>query len=147
MQFKIKFETTVFKPKTAKRVRFLILVIFFSILSRQVYSQQLKLSFKHLSTDHKSEGIQGFENRWAALLPGPNSFLKTDIRETKEITLSYGESVFTFEFAAINYILTDQYAYKMEGFDKDWNYVGSKRMATYTNLDPGEYIFRVKAAN
>ncbi|HEY0053977.1 MAG TPA: two-component regulator propeller domain-containing protein, partial [Pedobacter sp.] len=83
------------------------------------------------------------------IFPNEDSFLKNDIRETKEITLSYKESVFSFEFAAINYILTEnnQYAYKMEGFEKRWNYVGNKRTATYTNLDPGEYIFRVKASN
>lgn len=38
-----------------------------------------------------------------------------------------------------------RYAYKMEGFDKDWNYVGSQRKATYTNLSPGHYTFKVKA--
>jgi sensor histidine kinase YesM len=83
------------------------------------------------------------------VIPGPNSFLEVDIKETKEITLTYKQSVFSFEFAAINYILTEnnQYAYKMEGFDEGWNYVGNVRSATYTNLDPGEYTFRVKAAN
>jgi ligand-binding sensor domain-containing protein len=83
------------------------------------------------------------------VVPGKNSFLKSDIEETKKITLTYKESVFSFEFAAINYILTEnnQYAYKMEGFDKDWNHVGNVRTATYTNLDPGEYTFRVKASN
>jgi signal transduction histidine kinase/DNA-binding response OmpR family regulator/ligand-binding sensor domain-containing protein len=84
-----------------------------------------------------------------SLTPGEQSLLKKDIKETKEITLTYKESVFSFEFSAINFILTEnnQYAYKMVGFDKNWNYVGSKRTATYTNLDPGEYIFRVKASN
>ncbi len=83
------------------------------------------------------------------VIPGSNSFLKGDIQETKEITLTYKEAVFSFEFSAINYILTEnnQYAYKMDGFEKHWNYVGSKRTATYTNLDPGEYTFRVKASN
>ena len=83
------------------------------------------------------------------VLPGKDSFLKRDIFETKEITLSYKESVFSFEFTAINYILNEnnEYAYKMEGFDKSWNYVANKRSATYTNLDPGEYVFRVKASN
>jgi len=41
----------------------------------------------------------------------------------------------------------NQYAYMMEGFDREWNYVGNKREATYTNLDPGKYIFRVKGSN
>ena len=57
--------------------------------------------------------------------------------------------MFSFDFAALNYTLSqkNQYAYKMEGFDQDWNYVGNKRSATYTNLDPGTYTFVVKASN
>ncbi len=57
--------------------------------------------------------------------------------------------MFSFEFAALNYAASaqNQYAYKMEGFDQDWNRVGHRRLATYTNLNPGTYTFRVKAAN
>ncbi|MES2730788.1 MAG: two-component regulator propeller domain-containing protein [Bacteroidota bacterium] len=75
--------------------------------------------------------------------------LKKSISETREITLSYKQSVFSFEFAALNFTSPEknQYAYKMVGFDKNWNYVGNKRSATYTNLDPGEYTFRVIASN
>lgn len=75
--------------------------------------------------------------------------LGKNINEVKEITLSHEASVFSFEFTALNYIQADknQYAYKLEGFDKEWNYVGNKRNATYTNLDPGEYTFYVKASN
>lgn len=71
------------------------------------------------------------------------------INHTREITLQYNESVFTLEFAALNYTLPEknQYAYKMEGFDNDWSYKRSDRTATYTNLDPGTYTFRVKASN
>ncbi|MCE7066623.1 two-component regulator propeller domain-containing protein [Dyadobacter sp. CY326] len=78
-----------------------------------------------------------------------NSPLQKHISETRDIKLSYGQSVFTFEFAALNYTVPEknQYAYILEGFDADWNYVGTKRTATYTNLDPGTYTFRVKASN
>jgi signal transduction histidine kinase/CheY-like chemotaxis protein/ligand-binding sensor domain-containing protein len=78
-----------------------------------------------------------------------NSPLTIHINEAKEITLSYEQSVFSFEFAALNYTLPEknQYAYILENFDKEWSYVGTQRKATYTNLDPGEYIFRVKASN
>jgi signal transduction histidine kinase/ligand-binding sensor domain-containing protein/AraC-like DNA-binding protein len=71
------------------------------------------------------------------------------IDEADEIRLSYKESVFSLAFAALNYTAPEknQYAYKLEGFDERWNLVGSQRKATYTNLDPGEYILRVKAAN
>ncbi len=82
-------------------------------------------------------------------IDSPNSPLKVSINETKEIVLSHKQSVFTIEFAALNYITpsNNQYAYRLEGFDEDWNYVGNKRTATYTNLDAGTYFFRVKASN
>lgn len=84
------------------------------------------------------------------VVPGDSSdILPNHISETKVITLSHKQSVFTLEFAALNYTLArkNQYAYKLEGFDTDWNYVGTKRTATYTNLDPGTYVFRVRASN
>ncbi|MEO8472703.1 MAG: two-component regulator propeller domain-containing protein, partial [Chryseolinea sp.] len=79
----------------------------------------------------------------------PEGVLKNHISETNTITLSHKQSVFSFEFAALNFIAssTNQYAYKMEGFDKEWNYIGDQRTATYTNLDPGQYLFRVKGSN
>jgi signal transduction histidine kinase/CheY-like chemotaxis protein/ligand-binding sensor domain-containing protein len=78
-----------------------------------------------------------------------DSPLTTHISESKEIILSYKQSVFSFEFAALNYTLPEknQYAYRLDGFDKEWNYIGTQRKATYTNLDPGDYTFRVKASN
>ncbi len=75
--------------------------------------------------------------------------LEKHIAETPKITLTHEQSVFTFEFAALNYIFPEKnkYAFIMEGFEKEWNYVGNQRSATYTNLDPGEYVFRVKGSN
>jgi signal transduction histidine kinase/ligand-binding sensor domain-containing protein/ActR/RegA family two-component response regulator len=83
------------------------------------------------------------------VIGGPNSPLETHISEAKRITLSHLQSVFTIEFAALDYTAPakNQYAYKLEGFDRDWTYVGSTRSATYTSLEPGEYVFRVKASN
>ena len=80
---------------------------------------------------------------------GKNSVLSEVISETKEIRLSYRHTVISFEFVALNFAISEQnqYAYMMEGFDTDWNYVGQRRFANYTNLDPGNYTFRVKAAN
>ncbi|MCD0466019.1 two-component regulator propeller domain-containing protein [Flavobacterium sp. ENC] len=71
------------------------------------------------------------------------------IAQTKEITLNYTQSVFTIEYVGINYNYSkkNQYAYYLEGFEKDWNYVGNNRTATYTNLAPGDYVFKVKSAN
>ncbi len=78
-----------------------------------------------------------------------NSPLTTPISEASAITLSYSQSVFSFEFAALDFSFPakNQYAYKLEGFDKKWNPIGNQRKATYTNLDPGAYTFRVKASN
>ena len=77
------------------------------------------------------------------------SSLHAHISEIRKLELSHRDDVISFEFAALNYISPEknQYAYKMDGFETDWNYVKSARTATYTNLDPGDYVFRVKASN
>lgn len=78
-----------------------------------------------------------------------DSVLKQQVSEAKQVMLHYDQSVVTFEFASLSYTFPqmNQYAYKLEGFDDNWNYIGNKRTATYTNLDPGTYIFKVKASN
>ncbi len=83
------------------------------------------------------------------LIASDGSPLKKSITETKEITLSYSQNVFSFEFAALDFTAPgkNQYAYMMEGFDKNWVQSGSRRYVTYTNLDPGEYVFKVKGSN
>lgn len=80
---------------------------------------------------------------------GENSPLKKSTINQDEIILSYDQDVFSFEFAALDYNSSEsiRYAYKMEGFDKEWVYSGTRRFATYTNLDPGEYEFKVKSTN
>lgn len=74
--------------------------------------------------------------------------LQNQLNYNRQLTLTYDQSVMSFEFAALNFAAPDKilYAYKMEGFDKDWNKVGGQRKATYTNLAPGSYLFKVKAA-
>lgn len=78
-----------------------------------------------------------------------DSPLSENISDAETITLSYWQSYFIIKFVALNYVIPrkNQYAYMMEGFDKDWNYVGTKREATYTNLPAGTYTFRVIACN
>ena len=81
---------------------------------------------------------------------GADSPLTQHINVAEQITLSHDQSVFSFKFAALNFRFSqkNQYAYKMQGFDKDWTYVAdNQRFATYTNLDPGEYTFKVKGSN
>jgi len=75
--------------------------------------------------------------------------MDTAISTIKAITLSYKEDFFSFEFAALDYTHPgkNQYAYKMEGFDEDWIQSGTRRYASYTNLDHGDYRFRVKGSN
>ena len=78
-----------------------------------------------------------------------NSPLKQGLVLTKEIRLNYQQTVITFEFAALDFTRPEknQYAYFLENFDKEWNYTGTQHKATYTNLDPGTYYFKVKASN
>ncbi|MCA9731494.1 MAG: response regulator [Deferribacteres bacterium] len=75
--------------------------------------------------------------------------LDTIITLKKHITLNHSQNVFSFEFAALNYVNPTQnkYKYKMEGFDEKWQYSGTRRRASYTNLAPGDYTFRVLGAN
>jgi len=81
---------------------------------------------------------------------GPGTQFPTQISEAKEIKLSWRQSVFSFSFNAINYTFPEKnkYAYKMDGFETEWNYTNaSRRYVTYTNLNPGKYTFMVKASN
>ncbi|MDW8466795.1 MAG: two-component regulator propeller domain-containing protein [Chloroherpetonaceae bacterium] len=70
------------------------------------------------------------------------------ISASEKIVLPYKYNKFAIEYSALAYYEQNrnQYAYKLEGFDKNWNYAGARREATYTNLEPGEYTFYVKAA-
>ncbi len=72
-----------------------------------------------------------------------------DISGAKEIRLAYNENLVTFGFAVIDYInpKKNQYSYMLEGFDKDWINSGNVSKAVYANLNPGEYLFKVKGAN
>ena len=76
--------------------------------------------------------------------------LPLDLSQTKELVLGYDDArMVTFSFASLSYCSPEknQYAYMLEGFDRDWNYVGNQNRATYTNLPAGTYIFHVKATN
>jgi ligand-binding sensor domain-containing protein/two-component sensor histidine kinase len=75
--------------------------------------------------------------------------LDTSILFKKAITLSHDQNAFSFEFTALNYTNPEknQYAYKMEGFHDDWIYSGNEHTASFTNLDPGNYVLWVKGSN
>lgn len=79
---------------------------------------------------------------------GDGSILENSITHTKRITLSPGQSIFSLGFAALSYVSpqSTEYAYKLEGWDQDWIYVGRSHRVTYSNLPPGNYTFHVKVA-
>ncbi len=81
--------------------------------------------------------------------PSPKSILKVGLDDTKELILSHTENIVTIQYAALDMRNSDniQYAYILEGFDKEWTYVDKQRFATYTNLPKGDYVFRVKSTN
>jgi signal transduction histidine kinase/CheY-like chemotaxis protein/ligand-binding sensor domain-containing protein len=108
-------------------------------ISEKAYDPQIVLTDFQLFT--KSVPVAQNEND-----PSP---LRQDISETKSIRLSYDQSFITFWFASLDFSPPSKkvYAYMLEGFDADWNIVGKKNSATYTNLDPGDYIFKVKCQN
>jgi signal transduction histidine kinase/ligand-binding sensor domain-containing protein/DNA-binding response OmpR family regulator len=80
---------------------------------------------------------------------GLDSPLEKHISLTSNLVLSYDQRSFAIDFVALDHAASTAYTYcyKLEGFDKDWICAGSNHSATYTNIDPGQYVFLVKAAN
>ncbi len=78
-----------------------------------------------------------------------SKLLRKSISFTKEIVLSYKQNFFSFEFAALHFSAPEnnEFKYMMEGIDEEWNYVGTQNQAYYTNLEPGEYTFKVLGSN
>lgn len=81
--------------------------------------------------------------------PGSDAPLQKPIDETTDITLSHWQDDVSFDYVGLHFSnpAKNRYAYMLEPYDETWREVGPQRRATYTNLDPGEYVFRVKAAN
>ncbi len=77
------------------------------------------------------------------------SIIKKSISVADKIVLNHKQNVFSIEFAALSFANSSKnmYKYKMEGFDKDWIQSGFSNSATYTNLDPGKYTFKLKGSN
>jgi signal transduction histidine kinase len=78
-----------------------------------------------------------------------NQPVQADLSGRTPVEVQYWQRVIAFEFVALDFHSPDrnQYAYKLEGFDADWTYAGSRRYQSYTNLPGGNYVFKVKAAN
>jgi signal transduction histidine kinase/ligand-binding sensor domain-containing protein/CheY-like chemotaxis protein len=84
------------------------------------------------------------------VLPGRDSPLQQPIWAAHSVTLDHKQSIFTLQFAALSYVAPERnrYRYKLENLEKEWNEVGTeRRVATYTSLPPGEYVFRVQGSN
>jgi diguanylate cyclase (GGDEF)-like protein len=92
-------------------------------------------------------GLQLFNK--PVLAGAPGSPLRGPIGEADELTLAHDQNVVTFEFAALDYATPgkNRYAYRLDGFDAEWQHVGAQHSASYTNLAPGRYTLRVKASN
>ena len=83
------------------------------------------------------------------VLPGAaGSPLTHSLADTRSLTLRFDQSVITFDFAAVLFRAhrNVRYAYRLDGFEDTWNYVGAQHSATYTNQSPGTYRFLVKAS-
>ncbi len=94
--------------------------------------------------------INGFRinNQEVAINDG-KSPLKVSIAKTEQLALNHHHSMVTFEFTLLSFNSSDknEFAYTLEGFDEGWNEVGTQNNATYTNIDPGDYVFKVRAKN
>ena len=85
-----------------------------------------------------------------SVIPGiKGSPINKHINYTDYIKLKHKQSVFTLEFASLDYNSPEKnrYMYKMEGFDEQWIDAGNRNFVTYTNLDPGKYVFMLKGSN
>lgn len=72
-----------------------------------------------------------------------------DAAFVNQLTLSYKDYFFSVNFSHLDFSNPSQntYAYKLEGFNTDWVYIGTTQSVTFTNLNPGNYVLRIKAAN
>jgi ligand-binding sensor domain-containing protein/signal transduction histidine kinase/DNA-binding response OmpR family regulator len=75
--------------------------------------------------------------------------LKKNVEQAEVVVLNHKQTVITFEYVGLSFTNSDnnQYSYMLEGFDSEWVEVGDQRAVTFTNLDAGEYLFKVRASN
>lgn len=93
--------------------------------------------------------LTGLKVNGKPVAPEKNGIIKKNISAAERITLSSEHQLFTISFTGIHLTHSQKssYATKLQGFEKDWNYIGNQRSVNYTNLDAGSYVFMVKAAN
>jgi signal transduction histidine kinase len=83
------------------------------------------------------------------VIPGSNSPLEVPIEQAKKIILNYDQNNISIDFAGIHYSSPEynRHRYMLENLDTNWHETYSQKTASYFNVQPGEYIFRVKATN
>ncbi|KJF43507.1 hypothetical protein LH29_14945 [Draconibacterium sediminis] len=102
------------------------------------YNKAPKITLKSISVKNKE------------IKPNDETKLLTQVlNKTESITLTHKQNIFTIAYHAFDYVAADKikYAYFLEGLDKNWNYVGVRSHANFSNLSPGTYTFKVKAQN
>ena len=111
-------------------------------------------------------GVNGFNSFFPDKIPQDNLYISPivltsftqggeevhpgkNFENLEEITFKWPDDYFEFEYAALSFVKPEQnqYAYKLEGFDKEWNYVGNQRFGRYTNLPGGSFTLRIKGSN
>lgn len=129
-------------------------------LTAAYYNGYSQLSVSDMSVDStpvklRLTGFKLFNNDVPVALPDSSNkalgdfFIEADIASLEHLRLRHNHSVLTFQFAALSYFRPEntQYAYMLEGFDDDWIFCGTRRATTYTNLDPGKYVLKIKSTN
>jgi ligand-binding sensor domain-containing protein/signal transduction histidine kinase/CheY-like chemotaxis protein len=101
------------------------------------------------TTDYSPIIINNLKIKNNTVAIGPKSILKKAIYETEQITLNHDEKYFTIEYAALDYnsFGNTRYEYILEDYLEEWVSTGTTRSISFTNLDPGEYVFRVRVLN
>lgn len=102
-----------------------------------------------LDTVHPKVVLERLKILNQTVAPSNGNILSENLIYTRSITLNHRQNVFTIDYSAIGFTGYQKYvyAYKLEGLDNDWNEVGSYRRATYMNLKPGVYTFKVRVRN
>lgn len=93
--------------------------------------------------------LTGFQVYNTEVQVSGRSPLEQSITLAHKIRLKHNQNTFSFDFAALSYNASEmnQYAYKMENYDKEWTYITKNQKVTYPNMPPGKYVFKVKGAN
>ncbi|MDR2917672.1 MAG: response regulator, partial [Tannerella sp.] len=83
------------------------------------------------------------------VVPGEDGIIRNVINDVHGLTLSHKENIFSLQYSALDMANPEyiKYAYTLEGFEDNWSYVEGQRVATYTNLPKGNYLFKVKSTN